>query len=70
MNTLKQYITDKTKRSSYTWSGGPDYSPDDYANEGQLALAQEILLLLNKLDNKKEESDMEWLNVKLFTYKG
>lgn len=31
------------KRSTYEWSKGPDYFPSDYANEGRIALANEIL---------------------------
>lgn len=39
----------KSKRSSYEWSTGGDYFPSDYANEGQLKCASEILAEIRKL---------------------
>lgn len=38
-----EFLEMKSKRSQYIWSNGGDYSPDDYANEGQIACATEAL---------------------------
>lgn len=37
-----------SKRSSYVWTSGGDYFPSDYANEGKIMLAQELLADLKK----------------------
>jgi len=38
-----------SKRSNYEWSNGPDYFPSDYANEGRVALALEVLAQIESL---------------------
>ena len=44
-----QMLEEASKRSSYQWSEGPDYFPSDYANEGRVALALEILAKIESL---------------------
>lgn len=44
-----QMLEAASKRSSYQWSEGPDYFPSDYANEGRVALALEILAQIESL---------------------
>lgn len=44
-----EILEHKSKRSSYGWSDGGDYFPSDYANEGQLKCASEILAEIRKL---------------------
>ena len=44
-----QMLEEASKRSSYQWSEGPDYFPSDYANEGRVALALEILAQIESL---------------------
>jgi hypothetical protein len=43
------FLEMKSKRSSYEWSSTGDYSPDDYANEGQAACANEALAKIREL---------------------
>ena len=47
---LKEFASHRSKRSTYDWSDGPDYSPDDWVNEGQIACAQGMLDVLEVRD--------------------
>ncbi len=42
LNAVQPY----TKRSSYSWSTGGAYSPEDERNEGALRMANTVVLLL------------------------
>ncbi len=38
-----QALQEASKRSTYEWTDGYDYFPSDHANEGRIALANELL---------------------------
>jgi len=48
LNAAIEYLELASKRSSYVWTSGGDYFPSDYANEGKIMLAQELLTDLKK----------------------
>lgn len=41
-----QALKEASKRSTYEWTDGYDYFPSDHANEGRIALANELLKIL------------------------
>ena len=41
-----QALKEASKRSAYEWTDGYDYFPSDHANEGRIALANELLKIL------------------------
>jgi hypothetical protein len=45
---LVEAIREKTKRSNYGWSSGPNYSANDWHNEDQIAWATKLVAEWNK----------------------
>lgn len=45
---VRVFVEKYSKRSSYGWSDGANYSAQDFKNEGELKMAEQILRLLEK----------------------
>lgn len=41
-----QALKEASKRSTYKWTDGYDYFPSDHANEGRIALANELITII------------------------
>lgn len=43
---LIEALKDASKRSTYEWTDGYNYFPSDHANEGRIALANELITII------------------------
>lgn len=48
VNAMQGALESATRRSSYAWSDGGEYTQGDYMNEGSIALANNILSTIQK----------------------
>ena len=50
-----QALKEASKRSTYEWTDGYDYFPSDHANEGRIALANELITIIEAHNERLEK---------------